>query len=939
MNIDLLRRELMDSTPFTLKNDARVLVIGLGGVGIRLTAKTKEMFIERYGKDAVMNSMTFYCIDTDDEKPNAITREEWLRVGELSDTDEIKKWRNPNISKVRAVPWSKGGGQRPMVGRWKLFSHETKIIKHLDEIIAGYKTKLGRVDGINKVYVVVLASICGGTGCGTFIDLPYFVRKSMYNKSVDEKYFEFYGILELPDSKVEELNPTKQKRARANAYAALNELYLFMDKDKVSYTAKFADDTKPFKSSKQVFHQCFLVSNYTVSGVTRNSYKKVANKNKIDAYYLDMAIPEVINTMITDPKIPINPDTGNVEEGHHDFDSGMDNTRTDDFKPDPRNKQKSCVATIGVSRIEIPLREYILAIFARIFQTLENLWKKISDVQLIMVLVTDKLANSFNLEKTYDNIVKEVQNNSVKLNAKVLDDDYFLRYQGIIPLDGNSLKEKMIKDFNKSIDQIYLTHGPFVAEKVFESQYLNTYLKLQLKKIKNISEIKTYKGTDSELKDDMDSYNNAVKKNKKKEIQSLGEKLTKNKKDKAFDSAKEYIYLEIFKCVMEDEHGVLSKIEKQHMTLFENVTKMLDVFNLIFNPIGINTSSEEEVSQDKKRQKHHIYKWNSSNVSKNFIDDKMKRLFWKKISLADNGGVYHTQEDVFRVLEIRGNETEELLFSYKSDHEHPNIKVRYEGKSIDNVSEVIEIVRFIPGVDDELPLGDMINDFLGKVKNVNKNESTWKGLFDEDGKLKKNTNKDKDLVFQKILEIVNNCLTDIINKFKKAGFENMIIYGNEKAVLGGDYSIKQKNDFFTEAIECFNQEAEPSFPVISDDRENALNQDNYAVFFVPKLSEQYENLFAEIPPSLIDPNSIELLPLEESSIMIATNFYFGYNIGSYNELDKCKEAYDDFIKSEHDLNSNDAIGLYIAEGDGEGLDINIRKEVEKNPILPLGKSE
>ena len=345
----------MEQRSFELKKDCRALVIGLGGSGRTYVSETKDLFVKRYGAEAVAERMDFLCIDTTDAgRPSNITDWEWLRIRGLSPNNPwINDWLNPDIDKLDLdLNWV----SIRMVGRWKLFSMEIEVIGRLTEIIREYAQRLGMADGgINKVYVIVVSSICGGTGSGMVIDVPYFVRKTITHSAPGHmKRFEFYGILELPDSKEAGAIPDRIMM-RANAYAAMKELYYFMGSREAAepplYTAQFADiPDHLFRSWDRIFDQCFLVSNKNGDIIDRNVYDESGMPKAI---YLNMAIPEAINAMMSDPMIPRDADGRPLDGQYHfDFEQAMNNISAGGFLRNEQSGNWRFFATLGVGRIE-----------------------------------------------------------------------------------------------------------------------------------------------------------------------------------------------------------------------------------------------------------------------------------------------------------------------------------------------------------------------------------------------------------------------------------------------------------------------------------------------------------------------------------------------------------------------------------------------------------
>ena len=916
MNTEALRERLTKHNPSELKKYARALVIGLGGSGSTYVSETKDLFVKRYGTKDVAEMMDFLCIDTTDAgRPSNLKDKEWLKISSLNKNNPwIKGWLNPDIHKLDLDPNGDGAGGVRMVGRWKLFSTEIDIIGRLNGIIENYAKKLLKKggDGIRKVYVVVVSGIFGGTGCGTFIDVPYFVRKSIeVTAEAHKNLFEFYGILELPDSKKIGSIPEKTK-GRANTYAAMKDLYYFMDKmghqEKTKdslYTAQFED--KPdclFESGDRIFDQCFLVSNNNGDNVDRNVYDENGEPRIV---YLNMAIPEAINAMMSDPKIPLDSEGKPLDEKKHfDFDQAMNNIKTGGFPRNKRNDNMRFFATIGVDKIEIPMTKIIEAIFARLFSTLDYQWKLIQDKKLIISIINGQVAPCFQIETDYAEMTGAVDCEAeAMVDANVLQNDFFKTFWGSIDYDEDKRKDKIQKKLKKTVDAIYQKYGPFVALKVFETTQQGNMLLLNL--VIRLEQIK--KQADIAMKAYFEKYptdiniviNNVEAVTNKRKKTDAEKKLVPQKKLFACVQAKMHIYKKIEEWTME----IYKNIQKLHYAQFVKTTTMLNAMNTVFfEATGIKTTADEWNQNGTQ-----VYSWNSSAVSHREIDKKIRFLFWKKISFNDGREKVYTQDKIYLVLPD-GTERE---LSPGGFVEGMKIKIRKNGNDDDKVSSIEEVIRFVPGVDKEIPVEEMIQAFLQRIKTIEINKELLSGS--DDSKKQAECNKQiADIVFPFIVQSMEG----IIKEFAEGAFEDKVIYGTAKASLDRDYAQAEKDELFGTAVEAFNQRMEPSFPVIGDDTLKATLEKNFSELFIPEgMSKHYRDIIDDTP-SRISVN-IEKVNIKSTSMMIGVNFYFGLDLSSYFFMRDCKEAYDDIVRKYKEKGDVGGIGLHIAEGPKEDI--------------------
>ena len=220
----------------------RSIYIGLGGTGIKALRKTKKMYIDNYGEVPPM--IQFMGIDTDEgeytKKEKILEDLVYLAKGEQcqisvfgnpadyvnANRREMSWLKAPNDGMIRTL--DKGAGQVRTNGRVAFIYNITNIKTALTTAY----TKASSYQIVNNaqyapangnVEIHVIFSLGGGTGCGTFLDLAYLIRK-MFGKSVN-----LYGYAVLPQVFCE-MVPTVagMMLLNANAYGALQDLDYLM---------------------------------------------------------------------------------------------------------------------------------------------------------------------------------------------------------------------------------------------------------------------------------------------------------------------------------------------------------------------------------------------------------------------------------------------------------------------------------------------------------------------------------------------------------------------------------------------------------------------------------------------------------------------------------------------------------------------------------------
>lgn len=281
-------------------NIKRTICIGLGGTGREILMQIRRLIIDKYGKLSNLPIISFVHIDTDineskktglksgDDyhgekikfKPGEIV-EATMKAQEVDDLakglekrsqyerqspfDHIASWFPPQALKdVKSIEYG-AGAMRP-IGRLAFFHNSNfskiqKAIKTADNLTREKdpdKKLLGKnifvEPGIN---IMIVGSLCGGTGSGMFLDIAYTLRK-MYGYEVSNEITaylvvapELYG--DTPSVK-------------ANTYAALKELNYYTAQGTI-FRANY-DPVNLFSvdESRPPFDFVYLVGNTTNSG-------------------------------------------------------------------------------------------------------------------------------------------------------------------------------------------------------------------------------------------------------------------------------------------------------------------------------------------------------------------------------------------------------------------------------------------------------------------------------------------------------------------------------------------------------------------------------------------------------------------------------------------------------------------------------------------------
>lgn len=368
------------------KSDKPLLVIGLGGTGLRIARQTKDLFLERFKPavnplpqlDPLLPPTTrFLAIDTNDDDLRQLAFSEAERcsigvstLGAMLSTANrqllppyILDWLNPDLKSQGGTGMDGAQGIR-QIGRFDLFQNVAKVI-------ASIKTALSQImHGKGEIYVVIAAGMAGGTGSGTFLDMPYLVRKAAEEMSLKGR-IRIIGYLVTPDvyTALSANDADTATLLRANGYAAMKELDYWMEAtdrhdpftQQYSQTISVAWEAPPFDD-------CVLLSSQNVAGnAPQQAYETLRG---VVAEYITFLFAEedaVKNT--TDEKL----DYG---FSYYSYRSNVKEKLV--AKPRKYDVSRRYTA-IGAANGQLPLQELMIYEGIYLFKTIRELYDRHAD--------------------------------------------------------------------------------------------------------------------------------------------------------------------------------------------------------------------------------------------------------------------------------------------------------------------------------------------------------------------------------------------------------------------------------------------------------------------------------------------------------------------------------------------------------------------------------
>ena len=227
------------------------LMIGLGGTGKEVLLRLRRKIVERYGSLNRLPFIKFMHLDTDttataheqyDIRAASDPLHEEIRftpaervsltiqggtgryIQHLGNFPHIKRWLAAWGKIADLGDLGQGAGQIRMASRLGFFDADNfaRIVSRLEQCKAQLQDvhileqtgKLGFDFSGETTHIVIVASIAGGTGSGTFLDMAFLAKR--YFANADQ-----VGILLLPSFFSAYAGG---QRVRANGYAALMEL-------------------------------------------------------------------------------------------------------------------------------------------------------------------------------------------------------------------------------------------------------------------------------------------------------------------------------------------------------------------------------------------------------------------------------------------------------------------------------------------------------------------------------------------------------------------------------------------------------------------------------------------------------------------------------------------------------------------------------------------
>jgi hypothetical protein len=227
-----------------------IIVVGLGGTGTKALLQLKRMIAEgRPGGMKSLPALRLLCFDSDDLVKPAPSSDPGVEMKDLgldpaaeylkleipgnvgyADLDRAKAWF-PRELEYYIPDLATGCKQYRALGRlmfaWN-YAKVLRLIEPLRNMVGSSLLKQLAATQLEDPIVFLVASVCGGTGAGIFLDMG-FMLTNLWKRKWSRFNTKVCALLALPSVFSDITQGTE--RIRSNAYASIKELDHYMNKD------------------------------------------------------------------------------------------------------------------------------------------------------------------------------------------------------------------------------------------------------------------------------------------------------------------------------------------------------------------------------------------------------------------------------------------------------------------------------------------------------------------------------------------------------------------------------------------------------------------------------------------------------------------------------------------------------------------------------------
>ena len=288
------KRSLISYTP--------TMFIGLGGTGAKTVDALKGQFLQRKLTDPIFAFLVFDIAEEEKDELSHIDPTSEFHCMELDDSHTyisshrqlVREWWDEDYRPPRKLT---DGGARAVRanGRLCFFHHAlNNVYAQVASAAATIKAKVaGTRISSSEPIVYIIASLCGGTGSGTFLDMAFLVRHAF--SQLGEPNVQIVAVFVLNDVYEKLLVPVDWMVLKRNTYAALKELEHFqlggscpeIERGRTIDYAEHGQLTVPYCKP---YNLVYLMRSTTEAGVNVTNTRQMAYM-LADGIFLQVATP------------------------------------------------------------------------------------------------------------------------------------------------------------------------------------------------------------------------------------------------------------------------------------------------------------------------------------------------------------------------------------------------------------------------------------------------------------------------------------------------------------------------------------------------------------------------------------------------------------------------------------------------------------------------
>lgn len=271
-----------------MSDTSKILVVGLGGMGLSSVHELKKTLIGRIGtlREA---DIQFLAFDTSEEDlssrrnagPLTIAETCLLHSPSLAGIMRQQEHLRPIAFRDPMPPQNsgfnptfsgQGAGQVRLTGRLTIMDNNTynDVVTDLKNAI----TKLGDFSQ-RKLEIHVISGVGGGTGSGLCVDMPYIIRHVADLLHIPEANRRLFGYVYLPNV-YDTIPNINIKNIYRNGYAALKEIDYYMNIDSIYETFDAVYPDGPYSTTKPIYDFCTLIGGYPDGPIVIEDTKRAA---------------------------------------------------------------------------------------------------------------------------------------------------------------------------------------------------------------------------------------------------------------------------------------------------------------------------------------------------------------------------------------------------------------------------------------------------------------------------------------------------------------------------------------------------------------------------------------------------------------------------------------------------------------------------------------